>query len=153
MSSPDRARDAIDLVAAEPEAAKVVDVSFDDAGRMWAVTAVEYPLDANETPGAAEIYAKGGRDRVLVFDAIDFGDPPGTLRVLRKRLADAQQVPPFVVFSDATLVEMAARRPATSEEMAQISGVGSHKLGRYGSDFLQAIRDFGGSTFSADHHA
>jgi ATP-dependent DNA helicase RecQ len=65
------------------------------------------------------------------------------LRALRKQLADAQQVPPFVVFSDATLVEMAARRPATSEELALVSGVGSHKLGRYGSDFLRAIRDFG----------
>ncbi|HEY5973327.1 MAG TPA: RQC domain-containing protein, partial [Geobacteraceae bacterium] len=87
--------------------------------------------------------------RELTHDPILFEE----LRLLRKRLADAQQVPPFVVFSDATLVEMAARRPATSEEMAQISGVGSHKLGRYGSDFLQAIREFGGSAFSADHHA
>ena len=58
----------IELVAADPDLAKVVDVSFDDAGRMWAVTAVEYPLDANETPGVDQLYASGGRDRVLVFD-------------------------------------------------------------------------------------
>ena len=47
---------------------KVVDIAFDDAGRMWAVTAVEYPLDGNETPGAAAVYERGGRDKVLVFD-------------------------------------------------------------------------------------
>jgi len=63
------ARDfTVELVAAEPEAPKVVDLAFDDAGRMWAITATEYPLDGNESPAAAELYAKGGRDRVLVFD-------------------------------------------------------------------------------------
>jgi ATP-dependent DNA helicase RecQ len=64
------------------------------------------------------------------------------LRALRKRLADEQQVPPFVVFSDATLVAMAALRPATPEEMGRVSGVGAHKLGRYGADFLQEIRAY-----------
>ncbi len=59
---------AIDLVASDPDLAKVVDVSFDDMGRMWAVTAVEYPVDANETPGAGDIYNTEGRDRVLVFE-------------------------------------------------------------------------------------
>ncbi len=59
---------AVDLVASDPDLAKVVDVSFDDMGRMWAVTAVEYPVDANETPGAGDIYNTEGRDRVLVFD-------------------------------------------------------------------------------------
>jgi ATP-dependent DNA helicase RecQ len=63
------------------------------------------------------------------------------LRALRKRLADEQQVPPFVVFSDATLMEMAALRPADSAEMAAINGVGMHKLGRYGTEFLRVIRD------------
>ncbi len=57
-----------EIVAADPDVAKVVDVSFDDSGRMWCTTATEYPVDANETPGAAELYKKGGKDRVLVFD-------------------------------------------------------------------------------------
>jgi len=64
------------------------------------------------------------------------------LRALRKKLADEQQVPPFVVFSDATLLEMAALRPSDTEEMARINGVGTHKLGRYGTDFLRVIREF-----------
>ncbi|AJE03850.1 DNA helicase RecQ [Geobacter pickeringii] len=62
------------------------------------------------------------------------------LRALRKRLADEQQVPPYVIFSDATLVEMAALRPATPDELLRINGVGEQKLGRYGAAFLDAIR-------------
>jgi putative membrane-bound dehydrogenase-like protein len=58
----------IELVAADPDALKIVDIAFDDAGRMWAVTASEYPLDGNEDPRAAELYRNGGKDRVLVFD-------------------------------------------------------------------------------------
>jgi ATP-dependent DNA helicase RecQ len=69
-----------------------------------------------------------------------------SLRVLRKRLADEQQVPPFVVFGDATLQEMAAFRPTDPEGLARISGVGKHKLGRYGADFLRVIREFCGVT-------
>ncbi|SNB47118.1 DNA helicase RecQ [Geobacter sp. DSM 9736] len=65
------------------------------------------------------------------------------LRVLRKQLADEQQVPPFVVFGDATLVEMAAHRPRSAEELLKISGVGQHKLGKYGAQFLEAIRGYG----------
>jgi len=81
--------------------------------------------------------AKRGREG-LSYDAGLFQ----ALRVLRKKLADEQQVPPFVIFGDATLMEMAARRPDSAEELAQVSGVGQHKLGRYGAPFLAAIRDF-----------
>ena len=69
------------------------------------------------------------------------------LRALRKRLADAQNVPAYVVFSDATLAEMAARRPATYAELLDVNGVGQTKLERYGDAFLAAIaeRASGGS--------
>lgn len=58
----------IELVAADPDVLKIVDIAFDDAGRMWAVTASEYPVDGNEDPKAAELYKAGGKDQVLVFD-------------------------------------------------------------------------------------
>ena len=61
------------------------------------------------------------------------------LRALRKRLADAQGVPPYVVFADSTLVDMLRLRPATLQDMAQVSGIGAHKLERYGADFLQVM--------------
>src|SRR5687767_3010472 len=61
----------MELVAADPELTKVVTVAFDDAGRMWTITAMEYPVDENENAErAAALYANPGRDRVLVFDDI-----------------------------------------------------------------------------------
>ncbi len=64
------------------------------------------------------------------------------LRALRKQLADAAGVPPFVVFSDASLAEMAAYLPTDSVTFQQIRGVGAHKLQRYGPAFLAEIRRF-----------
>lgn len=62
------------------------------------------------------------------------------LRRLRKRIADAEGVPPFVVFSDATLAGMAASLPADEEALLQVHGVGKNKLARYGAEFLAEIR-------------
>jgi len=66
------------------------------------------------------------------------------LRALRKQLADAQGVPPYVIFSDASLRHMAERKPATEAEFAQVSGVGSYKLAQYAADFTALIRDHRG---------
>jgi ATP-dependent DNA helicase RecQ len=66
------------------------------------------------------------------------------LRELRKQIADEQQVPPFVVFADATLAEMAAQLPKDKWELLKITGVGQHKLARYGDAFLRVIREHGG---------
>ena len=63
------------------------------------------------------------------------------LRSLRKRLADEQGVPAYVVFSDATLWEMAARQPRDREEMLGIGGVGERKLERYGETFLSVLTE------------
>ena len=54
------------------------------------------------------------------------------LRTLRKRLADEAGKPPYIVFSDAALRDMCAKRPATDEEFLEVSGVGATKLARYG---------------------
>ena len=64
------------------------------------------------------------------------------LRTLRKRLADAQAVPPYVVFGDVSLRHMAAAYPQSMEEFSQISGVGRLKLEQYGPEFLKAIGDY-----------
>jgi len=61
------------------------------------------------------------------------------LRALRKRLATGAGVPPFVVFSDASLAEMAALMPRDEKEFLRINGVGERKLKRYGADFIEAI--------------
>jgi ATP-dependent DNA helicase RecQ len=65
------------------------------------------------------------------------------LRALRKQLADAKGLPPYVVFSDATLRAMARHRPTTDEHFLALSGVGPKKLTQYGDVFLAAIRNHG----------
>jgi ATP-dependent DNA helicase RecQ len=62
------------------------------------------------------------------------------LRTVRKRIAEGQKVPPYIIFSDRTLHEMCRRFPSTLSEMRKISGVGDAKLERYGKDFIQEIK-------------
>ena len=62
------------------------------------------------------------------------------LRARRASLAKAQGVPPYVIFHDSTLVEMARLRPRSLDELAGITGVGQAKLERYGEPFLEVLR-------------
>jgi ATP-dependent DNA helicase RecQ len=64
------------------------------------------------------------------------------LRVLRKKIADAKAVPPYVVFSDVTLRHLARSYPADDEQMLRTPGVGSVKLETYGVPFLEAIAEW-----------
>ncbi len=66
------------------------------------------------------------------------------LRAKRKEIADDQQIPPYIIFHDATLMAMMEHKPTTLAEMAQLSGVGQHKLDLYGEKFLTVIREFFG---------
>ena len=63
------------------------------------------------------------------------------LRALRRRLADEQAVPPYVILHDAVLQEMVQRRPPTHQQMARIPGIGERKLALYGEDFLAVIAE------------
>ncbi|MGL4959260.1 MAG: ATP-dependent DNA helicase RecQ [Plesiomonas sp.] len=63
------------------------------------------------------------------------------LRKLRKSIADEEGIPPYVVFNDATLQEMAEQMPVTARDMLAVNGVGQRKLTRFGSPFLAMIRD------------
>jgi len=80
---------------------------------------------------------KKGRPQVADYDYDDALFD--LLRQCRKRLADNEGVPPYVIFGDATLAEMAAKMPTDPEGLLQVSGVGKHKLQRYGSDFIDEI--------------
>ncbi|WP_105167496.1 DNA helicase RecQ [Pseudoalteromonas sp. T1lg23B] len=64
------------------------------------------------------------------------------LRSLRKELADEDDVPPYVVFNDKTLAEMAQLMPTTDSEFLKVSGVGFTKLSKYGAPFMQLIRNY-----------
>jgi ATP-dependent DNA helicase RecQ len=63
------------------------------------------------------------------------------LRKLRKAIADENNVPPYVVFNDASLIEMAEQMPITASEMLGVNGVGQKKLERFGKPFMVMIRD------------
>ena len=64
------------------------------------------------------------------------------LRRLRSRIASAEGVPPYIVFSDKTLAHMCIVRPADREQMLTVSGVGTFKYEKYGEQFLETVRDF-----------
>lgn len=65
-----------------------------------------------------------------------------TLRRLRREIADREGVPPYIVFADSTLREMAKFNPTTPDELLAIKGVGESKLERYGALFINAIKKY-----------
>ena len=64
------------------------------------------------------------------------------LRILRKRLADQQAIPAYIVLSDKTLHLLAIQRPTTIEEFGMVNGIGEYKKERYGKEFVETIKDF-----------
>ena len=91
----------------------------------------------------ADIKSSYGRNHgKKLFDDDLFEDDSelfSRLKALRKRLADARGVPPYVIFSDKTLIEIVKLRPKNSDEMRLCSGVGIKKLELYGDYFLNEI--------------
>ena len=81
---------------------------------------------------------KSGKKKIA-DDTIDRG-LLAELKSLRRELADIKNVPAYIVFSDATLVDMCKKMPTTAEEMLDVSGVGRAKLEMYGGVFLKAIQ-------------
>jgi len=84
---------------------------------------------------AREKKAPRRRGSELEYDQLLFD----RLRALRKEIAAAEGVPPYVVFGDVTLAEMASSLPAHREALLGIGGVGKHKLEKYGDAFLRQI--------------
>ncbi len=64
------------------------------------------------------------------------------LRHLRKNIAQAEDIAPFIVFNDATLTELAQHQPTNAQQMLNISGIGDTKLARYGAEFLAEIQAY-----------
>jgi ATP-dependent DNA helicase RecQ len=97
------------------------------------------------TPGATTAPAKQRPKRgarVETPAAVTPGDEPllAALKALRTAIASADRVPPYVVFHDRTLTELAVRRPRSLPALADIRGVGPAKLDKYGERFLAVIR-------------
>ena len=71
-----------------------------------------------------------------------FKDLFDELKQKRMAIARAENLPPYIVFSDVSLIEMATYLPQNEMEMLRISGIGDLKMEKYGSDFLATIRDY-----------
>jgi ATP-dependent DNA helicase RecQ len=82
------------------------------------------------------------RTPVATPDAPEDAGLLAALRALRRELAAAQNVPAYVVFHDATLVELARRKPRDEAGLRLVSGIGEHKLARYGARLLEVLRGF-----------
>ncbi|MBE9109562.1 DNA helicase RecQ [Nodosilinea sp. LEGE 07298] len=104
----------------------------------WQVLRKQIPVQVavpkDFTPGPAEAST--------IEDTTEVAQLLTVLKALRKKLADQQSVPPYVVFPESALRQMARTRPQTLEAFGQVSGVGSRKLTQYGEVFTDAIRQF-----------
>jgi len=77
------------------------------------------------------------------IEAVPFDSPLfERLRIVRKRLAQANKVPPYIIFSDKTLHEMSRQYPVTAVKMRQVHGVGDVKLEQYGDYFVAEIKAY-----------
>jgi ATP-dependent DNA helicase RecQ len=117
----------------------VQDLVAESRGRRAVVSPLDFPSGDMRERGRRV----GSRTNVGVAEEKRSPSDPvfQKLRALRKRLADAQGVPAYVVFGDQVLWNMIDRRPANRTELLQVSGVGPVKAERYGDAFLQVLHE------------
>lgn len=92
---------------------------------------------------------KGKKKKIVIAKELSFGQAGGesvdlfeALRGLRKRLADQDGLPAYIVLSDKVLHLLSISRPTTVEEFGTISGIGEHKKRKYGKEFVELIKQF-----------
>lgn len=108
------------------------------------ITESQYPILKLNTlswqvlRGQKQVFQK----MVVVKKSKTKGELFEALRSLRKELATEAQLPPYMIFSDSTLTQMAQEKPLSLEEMLKIRGIGEFKLAKYGDKFLTVIKTF-----------
>lgn len=108
-----------------------------DKGRAFlkSPVAVELSKDHEYIPGQQEEESENVKLDTKSYDANLFN----LLKALRKKLAKQKDIPPFVIFQDPSLEEMATVYPTTKQELSQVNGVGMGKVSKFGKPFLEAI--------------
>jgi ATP-dependent DNA helicase RecQ len=86
-----------------------------------------------EKPSKTSVEVKTAETNAAIFEA---------LRKVRKQIAEKENLPPYLIFHDKTLREMASRLPGTMKQMLDISGISENKFDKYGQEFLDVIRTF-----------
>ncbi len=113
-------------------------------GEGWRVLKGDGRIELRKDLASAAAGKGARRDRRAAVASAIVGEADAVLlealKALRTRLALAQKVPAYVVFSDRTLVELATHRPSSPRAMREIHGVGDTKLERYGTAFLEVVQ-------------
>lgn len=129
----------------------VVDIAYDDANRLRAtplgmrILRGEERLEMAVCPPKLSAKERRAQAKAAVEAPKSLEEQlVAQLKALRTRLAQQEKIPPYLVFSDATLADMAARQPENIEQFLQVSGVGEKKAAKYGRRFIDAIRSFKG---------
>jgi ATP-dependent DNA helicase RecQ len=119
-------------------------VGLGEADDVRAVYRGERRVAMRKVPAVADSGGRRARKRRAAGDtlAVDPADAAlfEALRAWRRERAAEQHVPPYVIFHDATLADIARRRPKTNDELKGVSGVGQSKLTRYGAAVLELVR-------------
>lgn len=120
-------------------------VGLGDAATVKAVYRGERRIKVRREPEGFDGETRSGRPRKRTREALEaVGDADRplfeALKAWRKETAAEQGVPPYVVFHDRTLLEIARGRPGTAADLARIGGVGEGKLARYGEAVLRVVR-------------
>lgn len=123
----------------------LVDVDFEGYGALKLNSSCR-PLLRGEAQISLRkelIPEKGKKEKVRKGDFVRHSDNVlwNALRAKRRELADAQDVPPYIIFNDATLMEMVERAPLNHQQFANISGVGERKLALYADEFISVISE------------
>jgi ATP-dependent DNA helicase RecQ len=118
-------------------------IGLGEADRVRAVYRGEHRLSVRRVSEAAAPARRGRRGREAA-QALPPADQPlfEALRAWRRDEAARQHLPPYVIFHDRTLAEIARVRPASQPALASVSGVGEGKLDRYGAAVLEVVRGF-----------
>jgi ATP-dependent DNA helicase RecQ len=121
-------------------------IGLGDGEAVRAVYRGERPVQMRRQPEAFDDSTRSGRPRKRTREAMAAVGPENhdlyeALRAWRRQTAAEQGVPPYVIFHDRTLGEIALFRPATLSDMAMIGGVGQAKLDHYGQAVLKVVRE------------
>jgi ATP-dependent DNA helicase RecQ len=122
-------------------------IGLGDADAVRAVYRGERPVTVRRAPEAFDASTRSGRPRTKTRSgeqaalATEHHPLFDALRAWRRDTAAEQRVPPYVIFHDRTLAEIAARRPGSLEALAGVGGVGQSKLDHYGAAVLKVVRE------------
>jgi ATP-dependent DNA helicase RecQ len=137
------------LLVEDPNEGKPL-VTLGDPDRVRAVYRGETKVEVRRTPAGFDARTRSGNprnrarnDRNAAVEALDADVRArfDALRAWRRDRASEQHVPPYVIFQDRTLLEIALREPGTLDALAAISGVGQTKIDRYGAGVLTVLAE------------